>query len=565
MDVQPPRGRVRTTLPSADISVSSRLAMLAVVAYLVPGASSTRVPSRGSAVASSVLVISPAPSMAARAAASARSIHGSGSSVTPDSVEQLLEQRALLTTDVGAGSDQHGADVLARHREHRAPHGEHPHQGAVVVQLTLDVVDGGPGRAGERGEERGGRIGAVQAHDGARGIDDVAGSLGERVPDAESGAALVDGDAAHGLSVSSPTHGIAAGPAGLDPDVTSIQTVPRARTSHVGLAILALALGGFAIGTTEFVTMGLLPDIARGIDESIPTTGHIISAYAFGVVVGAPVIVSLAARLPRRELAIGLVLALGLGNALTALAHGYWEVMAARFLSGLPHGAYFGVASLIAASLVAPERRGRAVSGVMLGLTVATRRRAFRRAPGWGSSSAGAAPTGPCSASPSSPPRWCCWSCRTSRATRSATVRAELTALRRPQVLYAVAAGMVGFGGLFAMYSYINPIVTDVTDLSAGCRARLPARVRRRLGRRHLAGRPARRLERGAGGPHRLRHDDRHPRALLPDGRDWSFRPSSWCSWSAASAPCWPSTCRSGSCTRPATPRCSVPPSTTRP
>src|SRR3954452_3440547 len=141
---------------------------------------------------------------------------------------------------------------------------------------------------------------------------------------------------------------------------------------HVALAIATLALGGFAIGTTEFVTMGLLPEIAHGIHQSIPQTGHVISAYALGVVVGAPVIVSLGARLPRRELAIGLVLAIGVGNALTAMAHGYWQVMVARFLSGLPHGAYFGVASLIAASLVAPERKGRAVSGVMLGLSVAT-------------------------------------------------------------------------------------------------------------------------------------------------------------------------------------------------
>jgi MFS transporter, DHA1 family, inner membrane transport protein len=249
--------------------------------------------------------------------------------------------------------------------------------------------------------------------------------------------------------------------------VSSIQTVPRARTSHVGLAILALALGGFAIGTTEFVTMGLLPDIARGIDESIPTTGHIISAYAVGVVIGAPVIVSLAARLPRRELAIGLVLALGLGNAITAVAQGYWEVMAARFLCGLPHGAYFGVASLIAASLVAPERRGRAVSGVMLGLTVATVAGVpaatwMGQQLGWRSAYWAVLGLAVLTAAlvllvvPHQP------------GNPQATVRAELTALGRPQVLYAVAAGMVGFGGLFAMYTYINPIVTDVTGLSVG-------------------------------------------------------------------------------------------------
>ncbi len=249
--------------------------------------------------------------------------------------------------------------------------------------------------------------------------------------------------------------------------MTSLQTVTRTRASHVGLAILALALGGFAIGTTEFVTMGLLPDIAVGIDESIPTTGHIISAYALGVVVGAPVIVSLAARLPRRELAVGLVLALGLGNVVTAMSHGYWQVMVARFLSGLPHGAYFGVVSLIAVSLVAPERRGRAISGVMLGLTVATL--AGVPASTWMGQNLGWRSA-----------YWLVLGLAVLTAVMilafvphqpgnpRATIRAEMQALARPQVLYAVAAGMVGFGGVFAMYSYIAPIITDVTDLSRG-------------------------------------------------------------------------------------------------
>ena len=247
--------------------------------------------------------------------------------------------------------------------------------------------------------------------------------------------------------------------------MTSLRAAPR--TTHVGLAILALALGGFAIGTTEFVTMGLLPDIAHGIDESIPTTGHIISAYAVGVVVGAPVIVSLAARLPRRELAIGLVLALGVGNAITAVAHGYWAVMAARFISGLPHGAYFGVASLVAVSLVAPERRGRAVSGVMLGLTVATlvgvpAGTVLGQQLGWRTAYWAVLGLAVVTAAmvllfvPHQPGH------------PEATVRAELAALRQPQVLFAVAAGMVGFGGVFAMYSYIAPVVTDVTDLTRG-------------------------------------------------------------------------------------------------
>jgi DHA1 family inner membrane transport protein len=229
-------------------------------------------------------------------------------------------------------------------------------------------------------------------------------------------------------------------------------------------AIVALALGGFAIGTTEFVTMGLLPDIARGIGESIPRTGHLISAYAAGVVVGAPVIVSLGARLPRRELAVVLVVALALGNAVTALAHGYWPVMAARFLAGLPHGAYFGVASLIAASLVAPERKGRAVSGVMLGLSVATvvgvpASTWLGQGLGWRSAYWGVVVIALVTAAllllvvPHSP------------GNPQATVLAELAALKRPQVLFAAAAGMVGFGGIFAMYSYVAPLVTQEAAL----------------------------------------------------------------------------------------------------
>ncbi|MEO5711081.1 MAG: MFS transporter [Nocardioidaceae bacterium] len=239
------------------------------------------------------------------------------------------------------------------------------------------------------------------------------------------------------------------------------------RTPHVTVALIALATGGFAIGTTEFVTMGLLPDIADGIGESIPTTGHIITAYALGVVVGAPIIVSLAARLPKRALVVGLVLAVGVGNAITATAHGYWPVMAARFVAGLPHGAYFGVASLIAASLVAPQLRGRAVSSVMLGLSVATV--AGVPASTWlgqhlGWRSAYWAVLGVTvltallilAVVPSSP------------GDRTATVRGELAALKKPQVLFAAAAGMVGFGGVFAMYSYVAPVVTQVTGLSRG-------------------------------------------------------------------------------------------------
>jgi DHA1 family inner membrane transport protein len=237
------------------------------------------------------------------------------------------------------------------------------------------------------------------------------------------------------------------------------------RTRHVALALIALALGGFAIGTTEFMTMGLLEEIADGIHRTNAETGHIITAYAFGVVVGAPVIVSLGARLPKKELAIGLILALGIGNAITAMASGYVPVMVARFVAGLPHGAYFGVASLLAASLVRPELRGRAISSVMLGLSVATvagvpTSTLLGQTLGWRSAYWAVLVITIAAAFmiftfvPHSP------------ANTDASVRGELSALKRPQVLFAVSAGMVGFGGLFAMYSYIAPIVTKVMDRS---------------------------------------------------------------------------------------------------
>lgn len=231
------------------------------------------------------------------------------------------------------------------------------------------------------------------------------------------------------------------------------------------LALIALALGGFAIGTTEFMTMGLLEEIAAGIDRTNAETGHIITAYAFGVVVGAPIIVSLGARLPKKELAIGLILALGIGNAITAVASGYVPVMIARFVAGLPHGAYFGVASLLAASLVPPAQRGRAISSVMLGLSVATvagvpASTALGQTLGWRSAYWTVLIIAIAAAAmiyvfvPHSP------------ANTGASLRGELSALKRPQVLFALSAGMVGFGGLFAMYSYIAPIVTKVMDRS---------------------------------------------------------------------------------------------------
>lgn len=124
--------------------------------------------------------------------------------------------------------------------------------------------------------------------------------------------------------------------------------------ASAGLVLFALAMGGFAIGTTEFATMSLLPYFSAGLGIDEPTAGHVISIYALGVVVGAPLIAVLAARIPRRTLLIGLMALFALGNGLSALAPTYHWMLVFRFLSGLPHGAYFGVAALVAASLSAP-------------------------------------------------------------------------------------------------------------------------------------------------------------------------------------------------------------------
>ena len=235
----------------------------------------------------------------------------------------------------------------------------------------------------------------------------------------------------------------------------------------VTLALLALATGGFAIGTTEFVSMGLLPQLADGVSVSIPTAGHAISAYALGVVIGAPLIAVLGARLPRRELLVGLMGLFLVGNAATALASSYGALMVARVVAGVPHGAYFGVASLVAAGLVDPARRGRAVSKVLLGLAVANvvgvpAATWLGQNYGWRSAYWVVAALAALTAVlvlllvPHTP------------ADRDATGRRELRAFRNPQLLLTLLAGSVGFGGMFAMYSYIAPTVTNVAGLSEG-------------------------------------------------------------------------------------------------
>jgi DHA1 family inner membrane transport protein len=248
------------------------------------------------------------------------------------------------------------------------------------------------------------------------------------------------------------------------PDPAVEGRVPRPRS--VALAILALAVGGFTIGTTEFVTMGLLPEMAHGVGVGIPQAGHVISAYALGVVVGAPLIAILGARLPRKGLLVALMAAYAAANLATALAPSFLTLAGARFVAGLPHGAYFGIASLVAASLVDPARRGRAVSRVLLGLAVANLvgvpaaawlGQTFGWRSAYGTVTVLAVLTVLlvlCFVPATAPDS-------------DASGRRELLAFTRVQVWLTLLVGAVGFGGMFAMYSYIAPTVTDVTGLSS--------------------------------------------------------------------------------------------------
>nr|WP_253810706.1 MFS transporter [Nocardia amikacinitolerans] len=231
--------------------------------------------------------------------------------------------------------------------------------------------------------------------------------------------------------------------------------------------MLALALGGFGIGTTEFVTMGLLPDIAHAMNVSEPTAGHAVSAYALGVVIGAPVLAALCARVPRKRLLIALMIAFTVGNAATVVAPSFESLVVARFVSGLPHGAYFGVASLAAATLAPAGQRAKAVAAVMLGLSAANvvgvpAATWLGQHLGWRDAFVVVALIG--IATVAALTRFV----PELTGVKTTDPRTELGALRRSQVLLTLAVGAVGFGGMFAVYTYITTTLTDVAGMSLG-------------------------------------------------------------------------------------------------
>lgn len=231
------------------------------------------------------------------------------------------------------------------------------------------------------------------------------------------------------------------------------------------LAVLALALGGFGIGTTEFVAMGLLPDIAQGFGISEPTAGHVISAYALGVVVGAPLIAAITARMGRRKLLLALMAVFTVGNLASMLAPSYDTLIAARFLAGVPHGAYFGVAALAAAHLMGPQNRAKAVAHVLTGLTVATvlgvpMASWLGQTLGWRAAFGLVVGVGVVTLTA----LWF-WLPFQLRFMQSTSPLTELGALRRSQVWLALLVGMIGFGGMFAVYTYITTTMTDVAGM----------------------------------------------------------------------------------------------------
>jgi DHA1 family inner membrane transport protein len=226
------------------------------------------------------------------------------------------------------------------------------------------------------------------------------------------------------------------------------------------LALLALAVGAFGLGTTEFVMMGLLPDVADDLGISIPSAGHLVSAYALGVVIGAPLLAAVTARMSRRTVLIGLMALFVAGNALSALAPDEHWLLAARFLSGLPHGAFFGVGAVVATSMVAPERKARSVSLMFLGLTLAN----IAGVPvatlmgqhlGWRATFLGVSAIGLAAIA-----SLALLIPHDHMHAPAVGLRRELVALKSVPVWLALGTTVAGFGALFAAYSYITPMLT---------------------------------------------------------------------------------------------------------
>ncbi|ETX28530.1 sugar MFS transporter [Roseivivax isoporae LMG 25204] len=234
------------------------------------------------------------------------------------------------------------------------------------------------------------------------------------------------------------------------------------------LALWALTISAFAVGTTEFVIVGLLPAIAADLGVSLPDAGLLVSVYALGVTIGAPVLTALAGRLPRKTLLLSLLALFVAGNAFAAMAPGYGSLVGARFLTGLAHGVFFAIASTIATDLVDRDRENSAIATVFLGLTVALVTGVplgtwIGQSFGWQATFLGVVGLGIVGlvASALLVP---------SDLSRPAApgLRAQLAVLTAPRLLLVYLVTAVGYGGNFVAFTYLAPMLTDVTGLSAG-------------------------------------------------------------------------------------------------
>ncbi|WP_322030697.1 MFS transporter [Paraburkholderia sp. J76] len=231
------------------------------------------------------------------------------------------------------------------------------------------------------------------------------------------------------------------------------------------LPLLALAVAAFGIGTTEFVIMGLLPDVARDLSVSIPAAGMLVSAYALGVTIGAPIVAIAVANVPRKQALMRLIGIFIVGNLLCALAPNYAILMAARIVTAFCHGAFFGIGSVVAAGLVAPNRRAQAIALMFTGLTLANvlgvpLGTALGQIAGWRTTFWAVTAIGILAAAALQ----VCLPAKIEM--QKASLVHEFGVLKNPQVLMVLGMSVLASASLFAVFTYITPILEDVTGFS---------------------------------------------------------------------------------------------------
>ncbi len=238
-------------------------------------------------------------------------------------------------------------------------------------------------------------------------------------------------------------------------------------TRGIPLALLALTLGAFAIGTTEFVIVGLLPTIAADLQVSLPSAGLLVSLYALGVAIGAPVLTALTGRVPRKTLLVALMVVFTLGNLVAFLAPGYSSLIVARILTGLAHGVFFSIGSIIATSVVPKERAASAIAIMFTGLTVALVTGVplgtfIGQHMGWRATFLAVSALGVVALLGS-----LLFVPRNLAQSAPATFRQQLGVLAQPRLLLVYAMTALGYGGTFLSFTYLAPILQGVTGFSA--------------------------------------------------------------------------------------------------